>query len=495
VRSISQVSTFLVVAVVAFAGLAGTASASVTFGDSVTGLQVTGDASDDGLEIWSEGSVVIASVDAPVPPDCDAYDADWEGCDLAGTSGRTLDIDLGDGDNKLELMTLPDELGDLSVTTGSGFDMIDLTGEGGQPVKVATVSTGAGDDVIDARNGVNDTIDCGPGAHDTVYTDAHPLLTGCEHVIGAVEAADHLTRVTWEEGHFAHTNHHYLHATPVGGSVESLQCFTLLSGWQPCGAGQDVGPPGGFPEDPNADSGHGVNGVGAIAIGRDEDGAIGLVDYESYGLFVFDYTPPSHPYLAGALPSVADGLPVGSWPIGGSAVFERLCSLDGAPKRSCDAADGQWGALAAGDHVLVAWLRDAAGNLSVSLTLRWHVAAASSGPHDPGTQTPVTPVTPKPGLAKLTVPRKPVKAKRGVLLVRVSCPAAGGCKAKTYTLKFKARAKTIKLRAALNALASGERATLRFEMTKRQAKALGHRTAKGTITAAGVKTVRLKLHG
>jgi hypothetical protein len=62
-RSVSQPSMLLIAVFVAFAGLAGTASASMTFGDSATGLALTGDAADDAVEVHSEGSVVIAAVD------------------------------------------------------------------------------------------------------------------------------------------------------------------------------------------------------------------------------------------------------------------------------------------------------------------------------------------------------------------------------------------------------------------------------------------------
>jgi hypothetical protein len=502
-RRTPQLSILLATTVVAFAGLAGTASANMAFGDSATGLALTGDAGNDLVEVWSAGSVIVATADDAIPPSCLAYSGAWEGCDLHGTSGRTLDIDLGDGDNDLEFMTMPSELGAVTVTTGSGQDTLDLTGEGGQPAPLSTVSTGAGDDLIDARNHVNDTIDCGPGAHDTVYTDASPVLTNCEHVFTGAEADARLTQVTWAEageGLATYTNHHYLHAIPVAGSLESLQCRTSLTGWQPCGAGQDVGPVGGFPEDPDADDEYTDSFVGAVALGRDEDGALGLIDLDSVRGFVFDYTAPTPPRLVGALPTVADGREVGWWPLDddyGREGFDQRCSLDGGAVRSCDASDGYWGPVRAGDHVLVARLRDRAGNLSAPLTLRWHATAPSTGGPGTGTGGPHAPVVtpPKTAPVKLTAPKKGVKARHRAFSVTASCPAGTVCRAKVFTLKFRAHGKTVKTKGSITELAGGKRAKVKFKLSRKQAKALGHRTVKATITAPGVKPLKFRLRG
>jgi hypothetical protein len=498
-RRLPQVSILLTAAVFAFAGLAGTASASVTFGDSATGLAVTGNAADDLVQVWSVGSVVVTSVDDPVVPTCAAHNGAWDGCDLTGTTGRTLDIDLGDGDNDLEFMTMPAQLGAVTITTGSGQDTLDLTGEGGHPAPLSTVSTGAGDDLVNALNGVDDTIDCGPGAHDTVYTDADPTLTNCEHVFTGAEAEAHLTRVAWVEageGLVTYTNRHSLHAVPIGGSLASLQCRTSLSGWQPCGAGEDVGPFGGFPDDPDADSEYADSWVGAIALGRDEAGALGLIDYDSIRGFIFDYTAPTPPRLAAPLPTVADGRPIGWWRLADDYSgdgFDQRCSLDGAPVRSCDATDGYWGPIGAGDHVLVAKTRDRAGNLSAPLTLRWHTNTPSTGDTG-GPRAPVV-TAPKTAPAKLTAPRKAVKARRGAFSISVSCPAGKVCRAKVFTLKFKAHGKTIRTKGSIAELAGGKRAKLKFKLSRAQAKALGHRTVKATITAPGVKPLKFRLRG
>ena len=43
-----------------------------------------------------------------------------------------------------------------------------------------TIATGAGNDVVDARDGHRDVVRCGAGA-DTVVADQGDVLHGCEH--------------------------------------------------------------------------------------------------------------------------------------------------------------------------------------------------------------------------------------------------------------------------------------------------------------------------
>ena len=44
------------------------------------------------------------------------------------------------------------------------------------------IRAGAGDDVVHARDGAADRVDCGPG-RDTVYADRLDRLRGCERVL------------------------------------------------------------------------------------------------------------------------------------------------------------------------------------------------------------------------------------------------------------------------------------------------------------------------
>jgi hypothetical protein len=477
-------------ALAAFALTTGTAMASTTLGTTATGLAVTGGSSTDWVEVYSEEDAVIAAEDGPVPASCGGYPHAFGGCDLWGNPGKTLDVDLGEGPDVLELWSMPGEIGQVSVTTAGGDDIVDLTGEGGHPAPVAGVDTGAGDDMIDARNGAPDMIDCGTGADDTVYTDGGgPSLTGCEHVIDDADAAAYITNVAWQEsnGLFNHTNRHYLHAVPVSGPSADMRCLTALTGWQACGAGQDVGPAGGFPEELRAD----VDGADlaewpAIAVARAANGTIGLIGPTNGALFVFDYTPPPAPYLKSALPTLADGRNVGSWPIGGSATFDRVCSLDGGALRDCA---GGWGPVAPGDHVLVARQRDLAGNLSAPLALRWHAQQAGGGPNDP-VQAP-----PHRRAARFAALRQAVALRHNRLAVPMSCTAVAGCLAKTYTLTFKAKGHRIKVTASLHRMIAGRQARLTFRLTRRQAKALRGHAVRGTIAAPGIKAVRVKLRG
>src|SRR5262249_15260105 len=153
--------------------------------------------------------------------------------------------------------------------------------------------------------------------------------------------------------------------------------------------------------------------------------------------------------------------------------LERLCSLDGAASRSCDSPVATVGL---GDHVLAAWQRDPAGNLSVPMTRSWHVAPP--GADGPTVQAPVAR-----GTSKRMTPGTPAALGHGKLSLRMACSALEGCKAKTYTLKFKA----FKVTARLHALGSGRTARLAFKLTRRQAKALRHRTVKATLAAPGMR--------
>jgi hypothetical protein len=180
-----------------------------------------------------------------------------------------------------------------------------------------------------------------------------------------------------------------------------------------------------------------------------------------------------------ALPPAPTSLP--RWPIGGSGGLERLCSLDGGSTRSCDSAVGTIGL---GDHALVAWQRDLAGNLSAPLTLRWHVAPP--GVDEPTVQPPVARGSSKPMTAG-----KPVSLKRGRLAIPMACSVLEGCKAKTYTLKFK----RFNVTAGLRALGSGRTAKLTFRLTRREKRALRHRAVKATLAAPGMRKKHLKLRG
>jgi RTX calcium-binding nonapeptide repeat (4 copies)/Putative metal-binding motif len=79
--------------------------------------------------------------------------------------GQANDGEAGEGDN-----VLPDV---EDVATGAGNDVV--TADGAANI----ISTGAGDDTINARDGVADAILCGDGT-DTVHGDAVDVLAGCE---------------------------------------------------------------------------------------------------------------------------------------------------------------------------------------------------------------------------------------------------------------------------------------------------------------------------
>jgi hypothetical protein len=66
------------------------------------------------------------------------------------------------------------------VNLGDGNDHLVISGA---PTSVrGRVSLGAGNDVAQLRDGIPETIDCGPG-YDWVRVDANDVVTGCETVI------------------------------------------------------------------------------------------------------------------------------------------------------------------------------------------------------------------------------------------------------------------------------------------------------------------------
>jgi hypothetical protein len=70
---------------------------------------------------------------------------------------------------------------DIFVNLGDGNDRVTLSMPPTSSAGV-TVSMGAGDDVVQARDGVLEYIDCGAGV-DWVRVDANDVLTGCETVV------------------------------------------------------------------------------------------------------------------------------------------------------------------------------------------------------------------------------------------------------------------------------------------------------------------------
>lgn len=91
-----------------------------------------------------------------------------------GSYGET--IDGGAGDDRLE-----GGFGDDALTGGPGRDQIygDRTGE--QCGLFETCTVPFGNDVIDARDGEADSVDCGPG-NDRATVDALDTVSGCETV-------------------------------------------------------------------------------------------------------------------------------------------------------------------------------------------------------------------------------------------------------------------------------------------------------------------------
>ncbi len=79
--------------------------------------------------------------------------------------GQANDGEAGEGDNVLTDVE--------DIATGAGNDVVTADGAAN------TISTGAGDDTINARDGVADAILCGDGA-DTVHGDPVDVLAACE---------------------------------------------------------------------------------------------------------------------------------------------------------------------------------------------------------------------------------------------------------------------------------------------------------------------------
>ena len=102
------------------------------------------------------------------------------GNDTVYGGGGHNTITVGNGDDTI----IGGPLGDTTIagtSTGQGNDQIYLGS--GHGYTGSTVTTGAGDDVVHAQNGVKDTITCASGNGTTVYADRSDVVKHCAHVI------------------------------------------------------------------------------------------------------------------------------------------------------------------------------------------------------------------------------------------------------------------------------------------------------------------------
>jgi hypothetical protein len=72
----------------------------------------------------------------------------------------------------------PENVVGWTISTGPGIDEVVASGHGD------AISTGTGPDIVDARNGVADTVNCGSSL-DLVFADRDDALSGCEIVVRA----------------------------------------------------------------------------------------------------------------------------------------------------------------------------------------------------------------------------------------------------------------------------------------------------------------------
>jgi Ca2+-binding RTX toxin-like protein len=93
---------------------------------------------------------------------------------LNGLSGSDT-LRGGGGDDRLEGLRVPCAYSNVTTVIGDAAD--DLDGGPGAD----TINASLGDDVIEARDGATDTINCGPGT-DAAAVDAQDVLTDCEGV-------------------------------------------------------------------------------------------------------------------------------------------------------------------------------------------------------------------------------------------------------------------------------------------------------------------------
>jgi hypothetical protein len=156
----------------------GGAGSDVVYGEADND-RVTGDAGDDYLDGGDGVDSLFGGDDHDVlVPGAGAGDlvsggdgfdevsyAERTGAVAVSLDGQPNDGESGEGDNVMADVE--------DVATGAGNDTV--TGDGVANI----ISTGPGDDTINARNGATDAILCGDG-NDTVHADAGDVLAGCE---------------------------------------------------------------------------------------------------------------------------------------------------------------------------------------------------------------------------------------------------------------------------------------------------------------------------
>jgi Ca2+-binding RTX toxin-like protein len=95
---------------------------------------------------------------------------------LIGLAGSPFGSGTMDGGPGNDLVAFgPENAVPWVIDTGAGSDEVVASGHGD------TINTGSAPDVVDARNGVVDTINCG-GSLDLVFADRADVLSGCELV-------------------------------------------------------------------------------------------------------------------------------------------------------------------------------------------------------------------------------------------------------------------------------------------------------------------------
>jgi hypothetical protein len=161
--ALGSLSLLLALASPAMAGNLSRRTGAVIPGPVVAYAAAAGEA--NALTFATTADTWIVRDQAPVTanPPCgtgDGYTTFDPFCPSDGLSG--MEVALGDGDDSADLSGVP---APMVVVLGAGRD---------------TITTGAKDDAIDARDGEVDTVTCGAGA-DTVLRDAVDKLAGdCE---------------------------------------------------------------------------------------------------------------------------------------------------------------------------------------------------------------------------------------------------------------------------------------------------------------------------
>jgi Ca2+-binding RTX toxin-like protein len=227
--AIAAVLALLLAAGAAAADLVGTAGDDVLAGgaesDVISGLagndRIAGGAGDDTLN-GGPGSDDMAGgsgVDAVAYPDHRGVTVTIDDLANDGAQGEldNVQTDIEDVYGSPGADRLEGTAGPNTIDAGAGADV--LVGGGGED----NLFGGDGDDRIEARDGITDAIDCGPGA-DTAVVDRADSMVGCEVVESqaTVAPADGTVRHYWFvfRGYSRVSELAVLDAAPAGARIE-----------------------------------------------------------------------------------------------------------------------------------------------------------------------------------------------------------------------------------------------------------------------------------